>query len=95
LGSRALPQSAIANVRMDATVEGVVKPTALPNRINNMIDLESPKVATMAKISEVEGEKGVFCRCWKSGTFPLCDAAHVEHNKLTGDNVGPLIVSKK
>lgn len=32
-------------------------------------------------------------RCWKSGTFPLCDGKHVEHNKATGDNVGPLIVS--
>ena len=39
------------------------------------------------------GKKKVYCRCWKSGTFPLCDAAHVEHNKETGDNVGPLIVS--
>ena len=30
--------------------------------------------------------------CWKSGTFPLCDATHVKHNKETGDNVGPLII---
>lgn len=40
-----------------------------------------------------EGQKKVYCRCWQSGTFPLCDAAHVAHNKETGDNVGPLIVS--
>ena len=40
-----------------------------------------------------DGEKKVYCRCWKSETFPLCDAAHVAHNKETGDNVGPLIVS--
>ena len=39
------------------------------------------------------GKKGVFCRCWQSGTFPLCDGAHVKHNKATGDNVGPLIVA--
>ena len=38
------------------------------------------------------GKKAVMCRCWKSGTFPLCDAAHVKHNKETGDNVGPLII---
>ena len=60
-------------------------------RINNKIDLDSPKVATMDKICD--GEKKVYCRCWKSETFPLCDAAHVAHNKETGDNVGPLIVS--
>ena len=38
------------------------------------------------------GKKAVMCRCWKSGTFPLCDASHVNHNKETGDNVGPLII---
>ena len=27
------------------------------------------------------GEKGVYCRCWKSGTFPKCDGAHVKHNE--------------
>ena len=27
--------------------------------------------------------------------FPYCDGAHVEHNKTTGDNVGPLVLSKK
>ena len=26
--------------------------------------------------------------------FPLCNGTHVKHNKETGDNVGPLIVSK-
>ena len=26
--------------------------------------------------------------------FPMCDGAHVAHNKETGDNVGPLIVEK-
>jgi len=40
-----------------------------------------------------DGEKKVYCRCWLSGTFPLCDGSHVAHNKEVGDNVGPLIVS--
>ena len=52
---------------------------------------DSPKVATMDKIEA--GKKKVYCRCWQSGTFPLCDGTHMEHNKETGDNVGPLIVS--
>lgn len=38
-------------------------------------------------------EKQVYCRCWKSETFPQCDGKHMKHNKESGDNVGPLIVS--
>ena len=60
--------------------------------INESIDKDSPKVVTMLKVSELEGKKTVLCRCWKSKKFPLCDAAHVAHNKETGDNVGPLII---
>jgi len=60
-------------------------------KINNMIDLDSPKVVNTDTLEA--GEKKVYCRCWKSGTFPLCDASHVEHNKACGDNVGPLIVN--
>jgi CDGSH-type Zn-finger protein len=64
---------------------------ASSSRINNLIDLESPKVVNQETLKA--GEKKVYCRCWKSGTFPLCDAAHAKHNQETGDNVGPLIVS--
>jgi len=60
-------------------------------RINQSIDLDSPKVATLDSLAD--GSKKVYCRCWQSGTFPLCDGAHVAHNKETGDNVGPLICS--
>jgi CDGSH-type Zn-finger protein len=56
------------------------------------VDLASPKVATT---DEIEKGKKVYCRCWLSGTFPLCDATHQKHNDATGDNVGPLIVSVK
>lgn len=64
-------------------------PPAAPSRINNKIELESPKVATMKDHTK---EKKVYCRCWKSKTFPYCDGSHAKHNKETGDNVGPLIV---
>jgi CDGSH-type Zn-finger protein len=43
----------------------------LDSRINEKIDLESAKVATMETLSVPS--KKVFCRCWQSGTFPLCD----------------------
>eukprot|EP00471_Norrisiella_sphaerica_P001579 CAMPEP_0184484610 /NCGR_PEP_ID=MMETSP0113_2-20130426/6312_1 /TAXON_ID=91329 /ORGANISM="Norrisiella sphaerica, Strain BC52" /LENGTH=135 /DNA_ID=CAMNT_0026865681 /DNA_START=24 /DNA_END=431 /DNA_ORIENTATION=+ len=62
-------------------------------KINEMIDLESPKVVNMEDLKP--GEKKVYCRCWKSGTFPLCDGTHAKWNKETGDNVGPLIVTGK
>ncbi len=39
------------------------------------------------------GDKAVYCRCWLSGTFPLCDGKHNKHNEETKDNIGPIIVS--
>eukprot|EP00286_Rhodomonas_abbreviata_P024399 CAMPEP_0181312342 /NCGR_PEP_ID=MMETSP1101-20121128/13644_1 /TAXON_ID=46948 /ORGANISM="Rhodomonas abbreviata, Strain Caron Lab Isolate" /LENGTH=110 /DNA_ID=CAMNT_0023419183 /DNA_START=9 /DNA_END=341 /DNA_ORIENTATION=+ len=64
---------------------------AVKVRINNKVDLDSEKVATMETVET--GAKKVYCRCWESGTFPLCDGKHMAHNKETGDNVGPLIVT--
>mmetsp|Transcript_5777 Transcript_5777/g.10921 ORF Transcript_5777/g.10921 Transcript_5777/m.10921 type:complete len:96 (-) Transcript_5777:102-389(-) len=60
-------------------------------KINDTVDLESPKVVTNEALAP--GSKKVYCRCWKSKTFPYCDGGHVKHNEEFGDNVGPLIVS--
>ena len=73
---------------------------------------------TCNAVTDIEDSgKKVFCRCWKSKTFPYCDGSHAavrrtrkpvwqarcrrltrgsraQHNKATGDNVGPLIVTK-
>jgi len=27
--------------------------------------------------------------------FPMCDGSHNEHNKKTGDNVGPLVLKHR
>ena len=69
-------------------------------QINPSIQKNEPKVATICPLQDIEdtvskSDKGVvaYCRCWRSKNFPYCDGAHVKHNKETGDNVGPLIVS--
>ena len=73
-------------VEVDDNVNG-------PMKINNKIDLDSEKVVNT--IDMKENEKKVFCRCWLSGTFPMCDGSHQKHNQDNGDNVGPLIISTK
>jgi len=62
--------------------------------VNASIKKDQAKVVDSVDIEDV-GDKKVFCRCWRSSTFPLCDGSHTKHNSTTGDNVGPLIISKK
>merc|ERR1712168_410383 len=61
---------------------------------NYMIKKDEAKVVDTYDVEDIS-DKAVFCRCWKSKKFPMCDGSHNAHNKETGDNVGPLIVSKK
>ncbi|MED6144049.1 hypothetical protein PIB30_011843 [Stylosanthes scabra] len=72
----------------------VVKAEAAGVGINPDIRKTEEKVVDSVVVSELSKPLTPYCRCWRSGTFPLCDGSHVKHNKATGDNVGPLLVKK-
>ncbi len=59
--------------------------------LTNPPTLPAPQVVNTVSTKEIE-KQAVYCRCWKSGTFPLCNGAHNAHNKETGDNVGMCVV---
>ncbi|XP_043912408.1 CDGSH iron-sulfur domain-containing protein 1 [Protopterus annectens] len=63
-------------------------------RVNLDIQKDNPKVVHAFDIEDL-GEKAVYCRCWRSKKFPMCDGSHTKHNEETGDNVGPLIIKRK
>ncbi|XP_003226481.1 CDGSH iron-sulfur domain-containing protein 1 [Anolis carolinensis] len=62
--------------------------------VNLHIQKDNPKVVHAFDMEDL-GDKAVYCRCWRSKKFPLCDGSHTKHNDETGDNVGPLIIKKK
>ncbi|KAB0407334.1 hypothetical protein E2I00_001298 [Balaenoptera physalus] len=62
--------------------------------VNPHIQKDNPKVVHAFDMEDL-GDKAVYCRCWRSKKFPLCDGSHTKHNEETGDNVGPLIIKKK
>ncbi|KAL3524201.1 hypothetical protein ACH5RR_017035 [Cinchona calisaya] len=63
--------------------------------INPDIRKTEDKVVDSVVVTELAKPLTAYCRCWRSGTFPLCDGSHVKHNKATGDNVGPLLLKKQ
>ncbi|KAI3808865.1 hypothetical protein L1987_24828 [Smallanthus sonchifolius] len=63
--------------------------------INPEIRKTEDKVVDAVVVTELAKPLTAYCRCWRSGTFPLCDGSHVKHNKATGDNVGPLLLKKQ
>ncbi|CAA2955785.1 CDGSH iron-sulfur domain-containing protein NEET [Olea europaea var. sylvestris] len=63
--------------------------------INPDIRKTEEKVVDSVIVTELAKPLTAYCRCWRSGTFPLCDGSHVKHNKATGDNVGPLLLKKQ
>lgn len=71
------------------------KPPKKPDEdwVNKSIQKDKEKVADIIEIQDL-GDKTVYCRCWKSKKFPLCDGSHNSHNKETGDNVGPLVLKR-
>ncbi|KAJ7333553.1 CDGSH iron-sulfur domain-containing protein 2 [Desmophyllum pertusum] len=65
--------------------------------VNKTQQKEKEKVADTIQIEDL-AEKAAyhaFCRCWKSKKFPRCDGSHTQHNKETGDNVGPVVLKGK
>ncbi|KAG8390275.1 hypothetical protein BUALT_Bualt01G0066700 [Buddleja alternifolia] len=63
--------------------------------VNPEIRKTEDKVVDSVVVTELAKPVTAYCRCWRSGTFPLCDGAHMKHNKATGDNVGPLLLKKQ
>ncbi|XP_024990976.1 CDGSH iron-sulfur domain-containing protein NEET [Cynara cardunculus var. scolymus] len=63
--------------------------------INPEIRKNEDKVVDSVVVTELSNPVTAYCRCWRSGTFPLCDGSHVKHNKANEDNVGPLLLKKQ
>ena len=63
-------------------------------QVNLSVAKDKAKVVDVVDIEDLD-DKNAFCRCWRSKKWPHCDCSHVQHNKETGDNVGPLCINRK
>ncbi|KAI5670178.1 hypothetical protein M9H77_10542 [Catharanthus roseus] len=88
-----LSSSSVSAVVLRPRRRMVVKAAA--EGINPEIRKTEAKVVDTVVVTELSKPLTPYCRCWRSGTFPLCDGSHVKHNKATGDNVGPLLLKKE
>ena len=60
-------------------------------RANNWRQLSDPKVVDRITFKD-DQEMLKVCRCWKSGTFPLCDGTHAQYCDSGKDNAGPALI---
>ncbi|TXG70783.1 hypothetical protein EZV62_005718 [Acer yangbiense] len=86
---------AAAAARPPRRVAAVVVRAEAGQGINRDIRKTEQKVVDTVVVTELSKPLTAYCRCWRSGTFPLCDGAHAKHNKATGDNVGPLLLKNQ
>ena len=64
------------------------------SKCNYSVRKHEDKVVDMIDIENI-AEKAAFCRCWRTKNWPYCDGSHGDHNKTTGDNVGPVVLKRK
>ncbi|KAK0597137.1 hypothetical protein LWI29_022116 [Acer saccharum] len=86
---------AAAAARPPRRVVAVVVRAEAGQGINPDIRKTEQKVVDTVVVTELSKPLTAYCRCWRSGTFPLCDGTHAKHNKATGDNVGPLLLKNQ
>lgn len=63
------------------------------SKINKMIPVYEEGKKITDRLTLKEGDRVVLCRCWLSKKWPICDGSHGPHNRSTGDNVGPVVIT--
>ncbi|CAN6466488.1 unnamed protein product [Victoria cruziana] len=94
LPSTGRPATHRAGVGRSRGASRLVMVRAEAQGINPEIRKNEEKVVDSVQVSDLSKPVTAYCRCWRSGTFPLCDGSHMKHNKAAGDNVGPLLLKK-
>ena len=83
---------ALALVRLCVAISFILNAAFCSSkRANNWQRLSEPKIVDKITFKDDE-EMLKVCRCWKSGTFPLCDGTHTEYCNSGKDNAGPALI---